>query len=86
MAETKTQIPTPQRLRTIEELSAAHEWLFEQSRNGKIDTKTADVLNTTLKGATFLNGKLKLEYAKLYMASQVKKFDFPAGVLPILTG
>lgn len=78
-------IPTPQRLRSIEDLSSAHEWLFEQSRSGKLDNKTADVLNTTLKGATFLNGKLKLEYAKLYMQSQVKKFEFPRGILPTLT-
>lgn len=78
------QTPIPTRLRTIDELSSAHEWLFEQSRNGKLDNKTADVLNTTLKGATFLNGKLKLEYAKLYMQSQVKKFEFPKGVLPVI--
>jgi hypothetical protein len=84
MAEPSGSIPTPQRLRSIDELSSAHEWLFEQSRNGRIDNKTADVLNTTLKGATFLNGKLKLEYAKLYMQSQVKKFEFPKGVLPVL--
>jgi hypothetical protein len=75
-----------QQLRTIEDLTNAYEWLYEQTRAGKLDNKTADVLNTVLKGATFLRGKLPLEYAKLYMASQVKKFDFPVGMLPKVAG
>lgn len=72
------------RLRTIPELTEAHEWLFNRQRNGKIDAKTADALNTTLKGAVYLNGKLKLDMAKLFIQAQIKKIEFPAGMIPEL--
>jgi hypothetical protein len=82
MADSK--IPTPQRLRSIDELSSAHEWLFDQARSGGIDNKTADVLNTTLKGATYLNGRLKLDYAKILLQAEIKKIKIPQGLLPEL--
>lgn len=72
------------RLRTIEDLTEAHEWLFQKQRDGKIDSKTADALNTTLKGATYLNGKLKIDYAKIMLQAEIKKISLPAGVLPAL--
>lgn len=73
------------KLRTIRDLTNAHEWLFNKQRDGQIDAKTADALNTTLKGATYLNARLKLDYAKVILAAKVKKVEFPAGLLPALT-
>lgn len=69
-------------LRTIADLTDAHEWLFNKQKDGKIDAKTADALNTTLKGSVFLNAKLKLDAAKIYMQAMVKKIDIPKGLLP----
>lgn len=70
------------KLRTTDELSAAHEWLFNQQKQGKIDSKTADALNTTLKGAVYLNGKLKLDALKLFVQAEIKKIQIPKGMLP----
>lgn len=69
-------------LRTIEDLTNAHEWLFNRQKDGRIDSKTADALNTTLKGSVFLNAKLKLDAAKIYMQAMIKKIDIPKGLLP----
>jgi len=69
-------------LKTIVDLTEAHEWLFNEQRNGTIDAKTADALNTTLKGSVYLNGKLKLDMAKLIIMSKIKKLDIPKGLLP----
>jgi hypothetical protein len=73
------------RLRTIDELSEAHEWLFQQQREGKIDAKSADALNTTLKGSVYLNGRLKLDAAKLWLTASIKKLEIPVGMLPPMT-
>jgi hypothetical protein len=72
------------KLRSVTDLTTAHEWLFNKQQAGEIDAKTADALNTTLKGATYLNGKLKLDAAKLYLQARIKKIDFPAGMMPEL--
>ncbi len=69
-------------LRSVADLTDAHEWLFNMQKDGKIDSKTADALNTTLKGSVYLNGKLRLDAAKLWMQSQVKKIEIPKGLLP----
>jgi hypothetical protein len=73
------------KLRTIEDLTDAHEYVFNQQLNGKIDDKAANALNTTLKGAVYLNGKLKLDAAKIYLRAQEKKIAIPNGMLPELT-
>ena len=80
--ETKTKTQKPMSLKTPNELVEAHEWLFNQQRDGKIDSKTADALNTTLKGQVYLVGRLKLDYAKLWIQSQVKKLEIPKGLIP----
>ena len=69
-------------LRTQDDLVDAHEWLFNSQKDGRIDSKTADGLNTTLKGSVYLNGKLKLDYLKIYIQAKVKKIDLPVGFLP----
>lgn len=69
-------------LRTINDLTDAHEWLFNQQKTGSIDAKTADALNTTLKGATYLRAKLRLDAAKIIIQAQIKKIDVPPNLLP----
>ena len=71
-------------LRTIEDLTRAHEDLYDRQERGKMDAKTAEALNTTLKGVVYLQGKLRLDYAKLYILAQVKKIDLPSNLLPML--
>lgn len=78
------QDDTKLRLRTIEDLTNAHEFVFNKQKNGQIDAKTADGMNTTLKGAVYLNGKLKMDAAKLWLHAQVKKVTLPEGMLPDL--
>jgi len=74
--------PKKMPLRTIADLVDAHEWLFNRQKDGGIDAKTADALNTTLKGSVYLNGKLKLDAAKILINAQIKKIDIPKGLLP----
>lgn len=74
------------KLRTIEDLTNAHEFVFNKQKNGLIDAKTADGMNTTLKGATYLNGKLRMDAAKLWLHAQIKKVALPAGMLPDMGG
>jgi len=69
-------------LRTVTDLTEAHEWMFNEQRNGKMDAKTADALNTTLKGSVYLNAKLRLDAAKIFMQAQIKKIEIPKGLLP----
>ena len=73
---------TPLRLRTVEDLTEAHEWLFNAQRQAEIDPKSADAMNTTLKGLTFLRVKLKLDFAKIILQSRIKKLELPEGLLP----
>jgi hypothetical protein len=77
---------SPLQLRNLDDLVSAHEWLFNQQKENKIDGKTADALNTTLKGQTYILGKLRLDYAKLFMQSQIKKIQIPKGMLPPIGG
>ena len=69
-------------LRTVNDIIDAQEWMFNQQREGKIDAKTADALNTTLKGSIYLIAKLRLDAAKIWMNSQIKKLEIPEGMLP----
>ena len=61
----------------LDDLNEALEWLFVQQKEGKIDAKTADALNTTIKQASYLNGKLKLDYLKLLLSAKIKKIELP---------
>jgi uncharacterized membrane protein YkvA (DUF1232 family) len=72
------------RLRTVEDLTLAHEWLLNQQRDGKIDAKTADAMNTTIKGAVYLNGKLRIDAAKLFLQAAIKKVVIPVDMMPDL--
>jgi len=72
----------PMRLRSVDELQTALEVIFNQQRAGKLDGKTADGLNTTLKGAIYLGPKLHMEAAKLYILAQKAKIQLPPMMLP----
>jgi hypothetical protein len=72
-------------LRTVPGLNQAHEWLFEKQRGGEIDNKTADAMNTTLKGSIYLNVKLRLDTAKLLLQARIKKVELPGELVEDLT-
>jgi len=72
------------KVRTIPQLNEVHEYLLNQQINGQIDSKSADSINTTLKGCVYLNGKLKLDAAKLLLQAKIKKIDIPDGMFPQL--
>lgn len=78
---TTTRVRERQRLKTFGEINDAQEWLFNAARDGAIDNKTADVLNTVTKGAVAIQ-KLRLDYSKLYLQAAVKKIDIPTNLLP----
>ena len=69
-------------LRSISDLQEAHEFVFNQQRDGKIDGKTADGLNTTLKGAVYLNAKRRMDALKLYILAAKAKIQVPPIMLP----
>ena len=70
------------RLRSVDDLNEAHEFVFNRQATGKIDGKTADGLNTTLKGSVYLNVKLKMEALKLQIMATKAKMEVPPIMLP----
>jgi hypothetical protein len=69
-------------LRTRGGMNDALQWVFEKQRDGQIDAKSADALNTTIKTAMELNVKLPLKAADIFFKSKLKKIEIPAGFLP----
>ncbi|MDP3703757.1 MAG: hypothetical protein U1C74_15945 [Phenylobacterium sp.] len=76
------QVPKQFRLRDIDGLNDAHEYLFNRQAAGKMDGKMADGLNTTLKGSVYLNVKLKMEAFKLNIMAHKAKMEVPPLMLP----
>jgi hypothetical protein len=74
------QRPLP--LRTLGDVVAAQEWVFQSVQSGRIDQKTADSLNTCVKGQSYLLGKLRVDVANLMVKAQIKKVDLPPTLLP----
>jgi len=72
----------PVRLRTVSDLIAANEDLFNKQRSGQIDAKTLDGCNTVIKSQQYLLGKLRLDAMKLFLTARIKKIDLPQGLLP----
>jgi len=85
MAEETSKKNEKQPLRSVNDIVEAHEWLFQMQREGKIDPKSADAMNTTLKGQTYLIGKIRLDAAKLYVAAAGKKIQIPEKYLPVIS-
>lgn len=71
------------RLETFQDIIRAHEYIFNMQTQGRIDAKTADALNTTLKGAVYLHGTLKINYARLLLQAKIKKVDLPVSLAPL---
>jgi hypothetical protein len=77
------------KLRTIGDLIDAGEWMFNRQQRGELDAKSADAMNTTLKGQSYLVAKLPMERAKLYVTARIKKIDLPPALFPagmLMTG
>jgi len=72
------------RLRTIDDANDLNEWLVNKVVTGSIENKTVDAINTIIKNHFYLNGKLKLDYAKLLVQAKVKKIEIPQSLLPIM--
>jgi len=72
------------RLRTVTELSEAHETLYNDQISGRLDPKAAGAINNTLKGSTYLNVKVKMDMAKLILQAHVRKVALPPNTLPDL--
>jgi hypothetical protein len=69
-------------LRTREGLNEAIGYIYEQQKAGKIDPKTADALNTTVKTSMELNVKLPLKLFDIVVKARMKKLELPGGILP----
>lgn len=79
MAEKKEQKVS---LRTADDLTGAHEYLFNKQLNGQIDSKQADGMNTTLKGAVYLRVKLRMDLLKIIVQAAKSKVKIPENLLP----
>jgi hypothetical protein len=56
------------KLRTPDDLSTAQEWLLDKQQRGQIDARSAEAMNTTLKGAQHLiDARLKVLEAMVQM-------------------
>jgi len=86
MAKPKVSTVERRPLRTVQDTRIAVERLYNQQVSGLIDTKTADGINTTLKGAIYLNGKLKMDAIKMLIQTQIKKIQLPVGLLETFLG
>jgi hypothetical protein len=73
----------PRRLRSVGDLIEAHEYMFNQQRDGHLDAKTADAMNTTLKGLSYLLAKLPMDVAKLWVTAQIKRLNLPSNLFPL---
>ncbi len=75
MAESSKRVR--QSLRTVDDLRSALEDLYNSQRDGNVDAKASDGMNTTLKGAIYLNVTLPLKALDIYVKSQIKKVRIP---------
>jgi len=62
-------------LRNAEDLVEANEWLFNRQREGQIDAKSADGINTTLKNSFQLLVKVPMDLLKLTIQARIKKVE-----------
>lgn len=83
MTDKKDKVFMP--LKTITDLNNAMEWLWNEQRVGAIDSRSADALNTTLKGAMYLRATLPLKVFEAMVRAQIKKINVPVDLLPQIT-
>ena len=75
----------PTQIRTIDQISEQQEWLLWAQREGRIDSKAGDALNTTLKGIMELRVKIPIKYVDMMLKASIKKValpKLPKGLLP----
>ena len=87
MAETNHPNPKPnprlvRKLRTIQDLIEAGEWMFNKQEAGQLDAKAADALNTTLKRQSKFVVDTPMALLKIWVRAQEKKFVIPSRMLP----
>lgn len=68
-------------LRTIDQISGALEELYHKQREGKIDPKTADAMNTTVKGIMKLHIETPMKLLDSVIKAHTKKVEIPQRVL-----
>jgi hypothetical protein len=83
MAESIEKLPKT--LRSVDDISKAHEWLFHEQVNGGIDPKRADGINTTLKGIVKLQVDTRLKYLQIVTRAEEKKIKLPPQFIPLLS-
>lgn len=69
-------------LRTRDGLNDALAHVYEQQSEGKLDAKSADALNTTIRTSMELNVKLPMKLFETVVKARMKKLELPAGILP----
>lgn len=62
-------------LRSVTDLVEFNEMLINKQQNGEIDSKTADAINTTVKGQKALLVDLPMSILKLAVQAQIKKMQ-----------
>lgn len=67
-------------LRTVEDLVDANEWMFNRQNSGQLDAKSADAMNTTLKGQKSLLVDIPMSLLKLAVTAQIKKVKIDPAV------
>lgn len=61
------------KLRTLDDLVEFNESLINRQNNGQIDSKSADAINTTVKGQKALIVDLPMQVFKIAVQAQIKK-------------
>lgn len=69
-------------LRTREGLNEAIEFVYQEQKDGRLDAKSADALNTTIRTSMELNVKLPMKLFDTVVKARLKKLDLPSGILP----
>lgn len=68
-------------------ISDAYEWVFNGLRAGTLESRTANAMTQTLKGATELRVKIPLKYVDMVVKARMKKIEvprLPEGIVPIV--
>ena len=83
MAEPAKELPKIP-LRTLDDLKAAYELIYNQQAHGLVDGKTAEQINSTLKGQRMLILDFPAKLANIFLTAQIKKVTLPEGIRKIL--
>lgn len=73
-------------LRDAEGLSDAYEWVFNGLRSGTLESRTANAMTQTIKGATELRVKIPLKYVDMVVKARMKKIEVPKLPVGLIAG